>query len=231
MIKRITFAPAGGGSHDLRDRVAAGLGAPDDARPGRAAVCVALPELIADPVHDAIGLEWFADAEHHRRFAGWAAGAGLAGSESAGSAAGFGLVVAEEHVGRGGDWLAGRWVDGGPRLKHMAVARRAAGLTPAAFSAAWQNRAGKVGTTPIPDEARGCAYVQNHPLPRGGADGFGGVGPGGDWLYDAVNEVWFDDAEALRTRIRWMDEALATGAEDDLVGAHAFVAVREEVVS
>src|SRR5690606_16460159 len=125
----------------LRDRVAAGLGAPDGVRPVRVALCVALPELIPDPVHDAIGISWFADGAHHRRFEEWmeASGAGASlGATGSGPSAGFGLVVAEEHVGRGADWLAARWADGGPRLKHMAVARRAAGLTPAEFSARWQ---------------------------------------------------------------------------------------------
>jgi hypothetical protein len=102
----------------------------------------------------------------------------------------------------------------------MAVARRAPGLTPAEFSARWQRRAGRVGATPIPEVARGCAYAQNHPLPR----------PGGDWRYDAVNEVWFDDEDALRTRIAWLDEAVGRGDDDDLVGEASFLAVREDVL-
>src|SRR5438552_3099511 len=84
-------------------------------------------------------------------------------------------MVAEEHVMRGAQWLEQRWQDGGPKLKHMAIALRAEGLTQAQFHDLWRSRAGKVGTTPIPEDAKGLAYVQNHPLPR----------PDGDWAYDA----------------------------------------------
>ncbi len=38
----------------------------------------------------------------------------------------------------------------------------------------------------IPDEVRGVAYVQDHP-----------VGPD-DPVFDAINEVWFDSLDALR---------------------------------
>jgi EthD domain-containing protein len=226
MIKRITFATAGGNDRaGLRESwpaiVAAVLDAPGAARPVRVASCVALPDVIPDPAHDAIGLEWFADADHLRRFEDWLAAAGPAPAglfEPSATA----VVVAQEHVLRGSDWLEQRWTTGGPCLKHMAVARRAAGLTPAEFSQRWQNHAGRVGTTPIPDVAKGCAYAQNHPLPR----------PNGDWLYDAINEVWFDDLEALRTRIQWMTDALSTSTDDDdLIGESSFIAVREQVLT
>jgi hypothetical protein len=221
MFKRITFAKASRHARtDLEASwpgiVAAALDAPDGTRPRRVVSCVALPDEIPDPAHDAIGLEWFADLDHLRRFEGWLSAAGHAAAGHVTE-----VVVAEEHVLRGGDWLEQRWATGGTRLKHMAIARRAAGLTPAEFSDRWQNRAGRVGTTPIPDVAKGCAYAQNHPVPR----------THGDWLYDAVNEVWFDDLDALRTRIRWMTEALSTGADDDFVGESSFVAVREQVLS
>lgn len=225
MIKRITFAKAGGENHaDLRGSwpgvVAAVLDAPREARPLRVASCIALPDEIPDPAHDAIGLEWFADAGHLGRFEDWVAAAGPTPTALVAPNA-TAVVVAREHVLRGSDWLEQRWTAGGTRLKHMALARRAAGLTPAEFAERWQNRAGRVGTTPIPDVAKGCAYAQNHPLPRAN----------GDSLYDAVNEVWFEDLDALRTRIQWMTDALSTGADDDFISESSFVAVREEVLS
>lgn len=125
-------------------------------------------------------------------------------------------VLAHEHVLRGTDWLEDRWRVGGPRLKHMALAARAPGLTAEEFSERWRGRAGKVGATPIPEVAKGQAYAQNHPLP-------------GEWAYDAVNEVWFDDEPDLRARIAFFAE-LGDDAEDDLVGEHRFVAVREELL-
>jgi hypothetical protein len=228
VIKRITFATFGGRDHDQASvgrswpaAVAAALDAPPDARPVRVASCISLPDEIPDQAHDAVGLEWFADADHLGRFESWlaAAGPGPAGGVVEPSATAVG--VARAHVLRGGDWLDERWAAGGPRLKHMAIARRAAGLTPAEFSQRWQNHAGRVGATPIPDVARGCAYAQNHPLPRAE----------GDWIYDAVNEVWFDDLDALRTRIRWMTDALRGKPDDDFLGESSFLAVQEEVLS
>jgi hypothetical protein len=62
--------------------------------------------------------------------------------------------------------------------------------------------------------------VQNHPTPR--ADG--------DWPYDAVNEVYFDDLDALRVRVEFFAETLGDQTEDDLVGDNWFVVAREEVV-
>jgi hypothetical protein len=223
MIKRITF-----GTFDVRDEaavacwrstLAGAADAPDDVRPARVTCCVSLPDEIVDQPHDGIGLEWFADADHLGRFEAWSASEAARGRLVPADTAAF-VVVADEHIARGAGWLEQRWATGGESLKHMAVARRAAGLTPAEFSSRWQDRAGVVGTTPIPDEAKGCAYVQNHPLAR----------ETGDWRYDAINEVWFDDIGALRSRIRWLTDALATGADDDFVGESAFMAVREEVV-
>jgi hypothetical protein len=159
-------------------------------------------------------VEWLADRAHLGRRAAWLA------AEGPTPAPGVTVVVAEEHVRRGAAWLEARWADGGPRLKHMAVARRGRGLTPAEFSERWRGRAGRVGATPIPEVARGCAYAQNHPLAR----------PEGDWRYDAVNEVWFDDEDALRTRIAWLDEAVGRGDDDDLVREASFLAVREELL-
>jgi hypothetical protein len=207
-----------------RTAATAALSAPPDVRPVRAAACTALPDILPDPRFDAIGLEWFADAAHLARFASWLASPhGAAVSEALSGAAGAGtgpVIVAREHALRGADWLERRWRDGGARLKHMAIARRAAGLTAAEFSARWRSRAGRVGAVPIPEQARGRAYVQNHPLAEAGAG----------WAYDAVNEVYFDDLDGLRARIAWFAEHFDGVGEDDLVGESWFVAVREEAL-
>jgi hypothetical protein len=179
------------------------LDAPADRRPVRIAVCTALPELVPDPKHDHIVLEWFDDERHLARCDEWMPPGGD-------------LVVTQEHVLRGSEWLEERWRTGGVRLKHMALARRAHGLSQAEFSHRWKAHAGTVGTTPIPERARGRAYVQNHPLPREDRD----------WTYDAINEVYFDDVDGLRSRI----EYFASVPLDDLFGGNWFVAAREEVL-
>lgn len=223
MIKRIRLM-----SHTAADErcaaawraaATAALSAPPDVRPVRAAACTALPDILPDPRFDAIGLEWFADAAHLARFESWLAsphGSALSEALSGGGE----MVVAREHALRGVDWLERRWQEGGAKLKHMAIARRAEGLTPAQFSDRWRNRAGRVGAVPIPEQARGRAYVQNHPLPK--------AGPG--WPYDAVNEVYFDDLDGLRTRIAWFAEQFDRVGEDDLVAESWFVAVREQAL-
>jgi hypothetical protein len=225
VIKRITFAPRprAGREPDAErsawlDEVAAAVDAPYEVRPARVAVCTALPELV-EPLapHDAVALQWFPDVTRHERYEAWRAG------ESAGEGTAV-VVVADEVILRGADWLERRWRDGGTRLKHMAIARRASDLTQAQFSERWRNHAGRVGRAGaaplvIPDAARGQAYVQNHALPRAS----------GDWAYDAVNEVYFDDAAALRTRIEWFRENLDPD-DDELVRAAWFVAAREEIL-
>lgn len=215
MIKRLTFRPPGDDGTALRRTLAAhASAAPPGVRPERAVTCVALAELIPNQSHPAVAIEWFRDADHLARFERWTS------AEAQPETPTGDVVVAVEHVLRGQDWLDARWADGRPRLKHIAIARRAAGLTPAEFSDIWRNRAGRVGATPIPEVAKGCAYVQNHPVERAG----------GDWRYDAVNEVWFDDEDALRTRIAWMADAVGSGGDEDFIGSSAFLAVREEVV-
>jgi hypothetical protein len=108
----------------------------------------------------------------------------------------------------------------------MAIAVRADGLTPAEFSARWRDHAGRVrrpgaaSASVIPESARGRAYVQNHPCPR----------TTGEWAYDALNEVYFDDEEGLRARIDWFRENLSGQADGDLFGRSWFIAAREEVV-
>ncbi|MFC5752233.1 EthD domain-containing protein [Actinomadura rugatobispora] len=238
MIKRIRCAARGKGvsaaefAEAWPGVVAGAAHAPPDVRPSRVAVCTTVPGLEgAAPRHDGVGIEWFADAGHLRGYQAWLL-------ESSGGRTllrravelveyrASPVVVAEESVMRGEDWLERRWRDGGARLKHMALALRAAGLTPAEFSERWRNHAGRVGragpagAAAIPADARGQAYVQNHPSPRAN----------GEWAYDAVNEVYFDDVEGLRKRIEWFRENVTAQANEDLVRRSWFIAVREEVV-
>ena len=185
MIKRIVF---GGTATDARAADAA-----HDVRPLRAAVCTALPGVLdSEPKHDNVTLEWFADPAHLERFEAW-----LDASDP--RAVDAPTVVADELVLRGADWLEQRWRDGGPKLKHMALATRPSELSAAEFSGRWRTQAGAVtrgGTrTEIPVEARGLAYVQNHPRSRAA----------GEWAYDAdflteVEVVFVSDGPD-RTRV------------------------------
>jgi hypothetical protein len=126
------------------------------------------------------------------------------------------LVVAEE-VRRGADALAARWVAGGERFKMMSFGRRNPALTPEEFAARWRREAGRLGGEQIPDDLRGFAYVQDHPL------------PGSDPAFDAVNEVWFDDQDDLRRRAEWI---AARPVPADLMDPDrsGFVLLREEVL-
>lgn len=224
MIKRITFAtrargvPSEAFAATWREAMSAATSVPRDARPVRVAVCTTLPELTdEEPKHDGLKFEWFPDVARWRRYEAW-----LEAEHSTREAGA--VLVADELVLRGADWLERRWQDGGERLKHMALALRAPELTPEQFSERWRSHAGRVGgagapAIVIPDAARGQAYVQNHPRPR----------PAGQWPYDAVNEVYFDDAEGLRARVDWFHENFDP-AGDELVRASWFVAAREEVL-
>lgn len=196
MIKRIVFDPPEGLARS-----------PTSTRPVRVTIAQVLPELTPEPQHRSVGIEWFRDIGHLRRY-----------DREHRSDDSTPLVIAEEHVLRGEDWLERRWRDGGPRYKQMAMALRAEGLTPAGFSELWRSRAGKVGATPIPDGAKGLAYVQNHPV------------AGEKSTYDAVNEVYFDDVDSMRVRMTWLDEAMKTRGEDDLVRANWFLALREDLL-
>jgi hypothetical protein len=236
MIKRVRFATrrAGVGMDGFaatwREAAAAvAAGCPQDVRPVRAALCTSVPGVIEAQRHDGVGLEWFRDADHLERFDRWheAARAPAAdGLRRVIDADASPVLLVDEAILRGEDWLQERWRHGGEKLKHMAIARRAAGLTPAQFSERWRSRAGTLGRAgsapaiPIPDEARGNAYVQNHPVPRAV----------GEWAYDAFNEVYFDDLDGLRRRSDWMTESLAAGMEDDLVSANWFLAASEELL-
>src|SRR5437763_7442798 len=129
MLKRIRFAtPAptvgSGFATGWREAVGAALAAPAAARPLRVTVCTVVPDLSPDPKHAGVGLEWFRDAEHLSRYETWLDRDGDA-ARALGSlleAAASPVVVAEEHVVRGEQWLAGRWRPGERRLKQMAIA-------------------------------------------------------------------------------------------------------------
>ena len=103
------------------------------------------------------------------------------------------VVVAEEVVLRGREYLDARWREGGGRFKMMSFGRRHPALTAEEFSARWRDEAGRLGGERIPDEVRGQAYVQNHPVPLDGHE----------WPLDAVNEVYFDRLDHLHQRAAW----------------------------
>lgn len=157
---------------------------------------------------------WFVDRAALDRYVSWEADQG-------GAPAGDAVVVAEEVIQRGADWLEARWRAGGPRWKHVALARRAPGRDAEGFSRDWRAHAGTAPVAagapaqPLPDAVKGQAYVQNHPI------------AGGDWPWDAITEVWFDDKAAMQARAEWF--AVHPPA-DDLFAAPRFGAVREQPV-
>jgi hypothetical protein len=192
--------------------------APPTAQPRRVVACFSLPELLADPVVDGVGLAWFDDRSHLAAFEEWSWSTNRLPFTKVDVAEA--VLVADEVVLRGAEWLDHRWAEGGDRLKHIAIARRASGLSPAEFSQRWRAHAGILApSVPIPEAARGQAYVQNHPRPDG---------PEG--LYDAVNEVYFDDLDSLRFRIEWLAANQPGGGISDLFGESWSVAVREEIL-
>ena len=99
------------------DAMEASASAPVDAKPLRIAVSTSLRDVISDPVHDGIGIEWFADTEHLGRFERWLAGAGgepvSASLDAAIDVGSSPVVVTRPLVLRGGDWLENRWRSGG----------------------------------------------------------------------------------------------------------------------
>lgn len=236
MIKRIQFVRRGVGVHAERfalrwvQECARVRHVPAEVRPLRVVACVALDSLLQDPApHDAVRMDWFAAETSLRAYERWwQANHKLHGQvlEQLAPEA-MQEVVAEEHVLRGAQWLQQRWSDGA-KFKHMALARRAHGLTPQEFADRWRAKAGKLqapaaggGRTlaPIPDTVKGCAYVQNHPLL--GAQ---------EWPYDAINEVYFEDLTALRARVDFFQQRDVAQSEAGLVREPRFMAVREHIV-
>ncbi|HUC37865.1 MAG TPA: hypothetical protein VMR97_12180 [Acidimicrobiales bacterium] len=231
MIKRITFCTRGAAvatdvfETSWRQLAAVGLTAPEAARPLRVAVGTALPDICEDRPHDGVRLEWFADEHHFGRFESWTSSTEGSVEASDDAVKACTAILAEELVLRGHDWVTEYWRRPRTVYMHMAVARRAKGLSPGDFSARWKGRAGVVhgpgeARTPIPAAVRGLAYVQNHPRPL----------EAGEWAYDAVNEVYFEDRQGLRTRVEWFAEHLGDAPDGDLIGEHGFVAIRQEVL-
>jgi hypothetical protein len=167
---------------ELRDRWARALAGGHPGSPVRVAVCepLDLPDF-PSPRFAAVDLQWFPDLD------------GALAFPAPGGGPGEVRLVVEEVVGRGADYLAARWADGGERFKMMSYGRRDPALSPREFSERWRAHAGSLGGSVIPDEVRGQAYVQDHPVPVGGR-----ASP-----LDAVNEVWFDRLDDLRRRRDW----------------------------
>jgi hypothetical protein len=87
------------------------------------------------------------------------------------------------------DELVVRGTPGGEFVM-MSYGRRNPALTRPAFVERWKAEAGNLGGEVVPDDVRGLAYVQLHPVDD-------------DPPLAAVNQVWFDDLDALRRRAEW----------------------------
>jgi hypothetical protein len=99
-------------------------------------------------------------------------------------------------------------------------------LSPEEFSARWRVEAGRLGGQQIPDDVRGSAYVQNHPVRVDGHD----------WPFDAVNEVYVERLDDLRRRAAWMaarqDAALRSDAVRFMSPTETWsMCLREELMS
>ncbi|GAB2831857.1 hypothetical protein GCM10022221_33440 [Actinocorallia aurea] len=219
MIRRIRCATRAPGATRAEfaaawpDALAAAFEAPAGIRPLRLAANTVLPEAAAS-APDGVEVVWFTDPAHAALHTAWQAARAarrdleiLAGPERP--------FLGQATVLRGEDWLTERWTDPAPRLKHLALATRAAGLTRAAFSARWKAHAGTLRSgVPIPPEARGLAYVQTHPAE--------------DAPYDALTEVYFTTPEALSARIAWF--ATAPPPAPDLFATSVLLPARETLV-
>jgi hypothetical protein len=205
-VKLVRFhagGPKGAGA--LEAGWARALSGPEAAgRPARVALAVPLVLAGLPPSRFvAVDCQWFADAAEAQANRAWLEAAGPDLGASPGSL----QVITEEVVLRGQDWLDARWAAGGERYKMMSCGRRDAAVPAAELSTRWRREAGRLGAEEIPEEVRGQAYAQNHPLGRGGTDR----------PLDAVNEVWFDRLADLRRRGAWFaaraDAARAMWAE------------------
>ena len=230
LIKRIRLATAkrGLGREEFaggwREAVAAAASAPERVRPVRLTVSVSLPEIAADQRHDGVALEWFGDREHLRRFESWlGTPPGRAVQRLRSEVIEFDAspVVVTERAGRPGGRLARAALAGGRAEAQAAGDRhpgRRADPPPVPRAVARPGRPGRRGA----DSRR---------LPRAGLRAEPPAGHGGrDWAYDAIDEVYFDDADSLLARIAYLERALAGGADSDLVRASWFLAVSEDPV-
>jgi len=194
---------------DADDLVAALADASPDVSPERATIAEAVEGVVVAPRHQRMMTLSFRDLEHLHAF--------IDATEVRNRSD---VTITEDHVVRGSDWLVRRW-DRGPVLKHVALAKRADGLTLAEMLDAWRNHGGHVQSpgeqaVTIPERVRGLAYVQHHPRVEGDHE----------WPYDAITEVWFDDLDALRDRADWF--AYGPGAaQQKLFKQSWFLALRE----
>jgi hypothetical protein len=138
------------------------------------------------PSFAAVDVLWFADgaaaADHDAWFRANAPAIALDDDSRA--------LVVEEVVVRGADHLAARRLDGNLGYKMMSFGRRSPDLSRAQFVERWRREAGRMGGEVIPDDVRGQAYVQDHPV-------------GDEVAFDALNEVWFDRLDDLHRRAEW----------------------------
>jgi hypothetical protein len=202
-----------------RQALAEGSGDPaPPGRPSRVALAVPLdrPGFPA-PRFAAVDLQWFTDQPSALANEAWLA---AADPELAIGSTLFGpgscRVVAEEVVLRGERYLDARWEAGGERYKMMSFGKRNPRLTRAEFSARWRGESGRLGGDDIPDELRGLAYVQNHPVALDGHE----------WPFDAVNEVYFERLDHLHRRRAWfatrLDAALRSPAASFMAPSHTW---------
>jgi hypothetical protein len=151
-----------------------------DGAPTRVTLSTALHlDGLPPPAFAAVDVLWFADEAAALDHDGWLRRHAPALVLGDGSCA----VVVEEVALRGDRSPVGSY-------RMMSFGRRNPGLSRAGFLARWRLESGRLGGEAIPDDVRGLAYVQDHPV-------------GDDVAFDAVNEVWFDRLDDLRRRADW----------------------------
>lgn len=224
---------------------------PEPTRPLRLVACLSLPGLAGpDHLHDGISMTWFTNQDHLQRFESWLTQPTCTAAHAPDCVESSHVLCAREVVLRGAPWLDQRWHTPAEKFKHMALARRAQTLSPAAFSERWLGKQGRVAgakpgakpgakqghTLAIPETAKGLAYIQNHPVQNSAPEqppassklqqDFMGMPP----LYDAINEVYFDHLDGMQQRIDFFHTHEVGKASADLVRWARFLAVREQVV-
>ncbi len=210
MFKVLRFLDGQPGlAETLASHWAQALGARPSDPPVRVSVAAPLTEAgFPPPPFAAVDIQWFTDRgaalETDARLTAANPELRIGSSLLGGSSC---SVVAEEVVMRGEDYIDLRWQTGGDRLKMMSFGKRNPRLTLEEFLERWRGQAGRLGGEAIPEQARGLAYIQNHPL----------LLEGHAWPFDAINEVYFDHLEHLRERQAYFaarqEAALRTEAE------------------
>ena len=130
------------------------------------------------------------------------------------------VVVAGERVVRGGDWLDRRWREGGPKLKQLAIATRADGLTLPQFLERWRGRPARPGRRRFRTLSARWPTCRTTPWSM----------TAGSRPTTRSTEVYFDDADSLLALIAYLERELAGGADNDLVRASWFLAVSEDPI-